>query len=69
MTNDKIITDVNELPLTLKVEDVMAVLRISRVVAYNLIHSQGFPKIQIGRRIIIPKNPFIEWINEKSLVA
>lgn len=63
----KDITDISELPLSLKVEDVQAILRVSRATAYDIVHSDGFPKIQYGRRIIIPKIPFINWLNSKAL--
>ena len=33
---------------------------------YNLVHSKGFPKLTIGRRIIIPKKAFEEWLIESS---
>lgn len=33
---------------------------------YNLVHSEGFPKIIVGRRIIIPKKAFEEWLEKSS---
>ena len=48
----------DDLPLTLCVEDIAGILGISRVMAYNLCHSKGFPAVRMGRRILIPKDRF-----------
>lgn len=56
----------DELPVTLNVQDVAAALGISRVNAYNLCHSDGFPTIRIGKRILIPKNLFLGWLEEQQ---
>jgi len=61
-----IIKSFDELPLVLTVRDVSAVMGISRVGAYDLTHSDGFPTIRIGRRIAIPKAEFIKWLENKS---
>ncbi len=52
--------------LTYDVEDLMGVLGISRVKAYELANSQGFPKIRIGKRILIPKESLLKWLQEES---
>ena len=53
----------DELPLMLSVPEVAAVLGISRAGAYELVRSDGFPALKIGRRIVVPKEKFIEWID------
>ena len=58
----------DDLPLMLSVLDVAAVLGISRAGAYELVKSRGFPSLTIGSRIIVPKDKFIKWIDEKSSV-
>ncbi len=55
----------DDLPLMLSVQDVSAVLGISRAGAYELVKSEGFPAINIGSRIIVPKEEFILWIRQK----
>ncbi len=55
----------DELPLMLSVQDVSAVLGISRAGAYELVKSEGFPAMNIGSRIIVPKEEFILWIKQK----
>ena len=53
----------DELPLMLSVPDIASVLGISRAGAYELVHTNGFPSLNIGSRIVIPKDKFIDWIN------
>ena len=55
----------DDLPLMLSVLDVSAVLGISRAGAYELVKSEGFPAMNIGSRIIVPKEEFIFWIKQK----
>ena len=57
------IINFNELPLTLTVEDVAKVLRLSKQNAYSLCHSGKFPCVKIGKRMIIPKPAFEKWMN------
>lgn len=56
----------DELPLMLSVIQVAEVLGISKTSAYELVHSDGFPSITIGKRLIVPKDKFIEWIKTKA---
>ena len=56
----------DELPLMLSVPEVAAVLGISRAGIYKLVRSNGFPALKIGSRIVVPKEKFIEWIDEKT---
>ncbi len=58
----------SDLPLTLSVPEVAAVLGISRAGAYELVRSDSFPKIKIGNRIIVPKDKFIAWMDKQSEV-
>ena len=55
----------DDLHLMLSVQDVSAVLGISRAGAYELVKSEGFPAMNIGSRIIVPKEDFILWIKQK----
>ncbi len=56
----------DELPLMLNVVQVAAVLGISRAGAYELVHSEGFPTLKIGNRIVVPKDKLREWINANT---
>ena len=55
----------DDLPLMMSVQDVSSVLGISRAGAYELVMSEGFPAMNIGSRIIVPKEEFILWIKQK----
>mgnify|MGYP000067896009 FL=1 len=56
----------DELPLMLNVVQVAAVLGISRAGAYELVHSDGFPTLKIGSRIVVPKDKLREWIDANT---
>ena len=58
-----------DLPLTLTAPEVGEVLGISRAAAYELVRREGFPRMKIGKRILIPKDKFIQWIDENTEVA
>lgn len=56
----------DDLPLTLTVMEVAEVLRISRAGAYDLVRTEGFPALKIGSRIVVPKEKFIQWMDENT---
>ena len=56
----------DELPLMLSIMDIAALFGISRSHAYDLVHEEGFPAMEIGSRIIIPKDALIKWIEAKT---
>lgn len=57
-----------DLPDILRVEEVAAVLRLSRSAAYELAHKEGFPVINPlgGKSMRIPKSAFIEWLENHT---
>lgn len=55
-----------DLPLTLTAPEVSEVLGISRATAYELVHTKGFPHMKIGTRILIPRDKFLDWIDEQT---
>lgn len=55
-----------ELPLMLSVPEVAAVLGISQAGAYELVRTDDFPYLKVGSRIVVPKEKFIEWIDENT---
>ena len=67
--NNKTYLNAQELPFTLSVEEMAAFLGISRVAAYNLSHSKGFPSKRIGRRILIPRDDFLAWLDKLPEVS
>ncbi len=56
-------TNYDQLPLALNADDVAQVLGVSRAQAYNLMRSEGFPTLKIGKRMTVPKQKLIEWID------
>jgi hypothetical protein len=58
--------DFSKYPVTLTVNDIAEILRIGKVQAYQLTHQESFPKIREGKRIIVPKAAFINWLNSEA---
>ena len=59
-------TSLDQLPVTLCANQVAQVLGISRANAYVLMHSKGFPTIRIGKRMIVPKDQFLKWMETQA---
>ena len=59
-------TDFDSLPLLLDVKDISKLMKISKAGAYNLINTKGFPKCLVGKRVLVPKQKLIEWINDNT---
>ena len=55
-----------DLPLTLTAPEASEVLGISRAAAYELVRSKGFPRMRIGTRILVPRDKFLQWIEEQT---
>ena len=60
---EKQYTSYDQLPLILNACDVAKVLGISRSAAYSILHNCKFPTIKIGKRMVVPRDKFIEWID------
>lgn len=58
-------TNYDQLPLALNADEIAQVLGISRANAYNLMHSKGFPVLQINKRLVVPKDKLIAWIEQQ----
>ena len=56
-------TSYTQLPLSLNANDIAAVLGISRANAYTLMRAKGFLTIFIGKRMIVPRDKFIAWMD------
>jgi len=63
---DLAVKDYSNLPLVLTLAEVKEILGIGMVQTYNLVHREDFPKKQIGRRIIVPTQAFIKWLNDSG---
>ena len=62
-------TNIEELPLTLNAREAADVLRISKSKVYELAQSESFPAIRIGKRVVIPRDKLIEWMNNQAGVS
>lgn len=56
----------DDLPLTLKVEDLMPILGIGRNTAYELVRSGQIRSIRVGRNIRIPKSEILSFLNRND---
>lgn len=46
----------------LTVKEVMEILRIGRTMTYELVNQPDFPKLRIGRKILIPEKEFQDFL-------
>jgi excisionase family DNA binding protein len=56
-------------PQTMTVMQVAASLQISRSTAYSLVRSNGFPKIMIRKRLLVPCKAFEEWMIDNTKLS
>ena len=56
----------DELPLFLNAEMVAQVLGVSPSSAYELMHEPDFPVLRVGSRMVVPKEKFIQWVEEHT---
>ena len=59
-------TNIENLPLTLNAREAAEVLRISKSKVYELAQSESFPAIRIGKRVVIPRDKLIQWMNAQA---
>ena len=57
-------TSLDQLPVSLNADQVAAVLGISRANAYQQMHQYGFPTLKIGKRLVVPKDKLIQWMDK-----
>ena len=56
----------DELPAVLTAVELAAFLGISQSGAYNLMHSEGFPTLVVGRRMMVQKEKLRMWCEEHN---
>ena len=59
----------DELPLFLNAAMVANVLGVSPSSGYELIHTPGFPVLRVGSRMVVPKEKFIQWVEQNTAGA
>ena len=55
-----------DLPLFLNADLVAKALGVSPSSSYELMHEPGFPTLRIGNRMVVPKEKFIQWVEEHT---
>ena len=58
--------DYSELPLFLNADTVAKALGVSPSSGYELMHDPGFPILKIGNRMVVPKEKFIQWVEQHT---
>lgn len=58
---------ISEMPLTLRVEDLMPILNIGRNTAYDLVKSGKIRSIKVGRQLRIPRDAVEDFLAGISL--
>lgn len=53
----------DKLPDILTVKDISSYLKLGKVNTYNLVKQKGFPSINIGNTIKVPKKEFLKWLD------
>ena len=56
----------DELPLTLRVEDLLPILDIGRNTAYELVRCGTIRSIRIGKQLRIPKDALVEYLSDEN---
>ena len=47
------------------VSDIASMLHVSRTGAYNIAKSEDFPAFRVGKRILVTKADFEEWVTNQ----
>ena len=63
---ESIYKNYDDLPLFLNVAMVAQVLGVAPSSAYELMHDKDFPTLRIGSRMVVPKENFIEWVEQHT---
>ena len=56
----------DDLPLFLNAATVAKVLGIAPSSSYELLHEPDFPVLRIGNRMVVPKEKFMEWVEQHT---
>ena len=56
----------DDLPLFLNAAVVAKALGVAPSSAYELMHEADFPVLKVGNRIVVPKEKFVEWVEQHT---
>ena len=54
------------IPAILNANVLAQFLGISRAGAYQLLHMESFPTLKIGKRLLVPRDKLMAWIDRQS---
>lgn len=54
------------LPAVLNANQLANTLGISRAGAYQLLNSETFPTLHIGKRLLVPRDKLVRWIEQNT---
>ena len=57
--------DIEKMLFTLNAKQVAEILGVARNTAYTLMHSEGFPTLHVGRRLLVPKDKLLQWMDDQ----
>lgn len=58
------VNEIEKLPLYLSADDLEKLLPMSRAGVYNTMHSESFPLVRIGKRMMTPRDDFFAWMKD-----
>ena len=59
-------TSFDDLPLTLRVEELMPIFGVGRNTAYELVRSGQIRSIRVGRQLRVPKDAVQDFLNRQN---
>ena len=65
-TKESMYKHYEDLPLFLNAATLAKVLGVSPSSGYELMHEPGFPVLRVGSRMVVPKEKFIQWVEEHT---
>ncbi len=54
--------ELKDLPIAMNANDLSKALGLSRAGAYNLMDDKGFPTLRVGKRKIVMRDSFLDWL-------
>jgi len=52
--------------MTMTVSDLQQAMGIGRNAAYDLVNRADFPKVRVGKKIVIPRDAFLRWLDRQA---
>lgn len=63
MSKAKANLNLADMGAAVNVEELAQVLKISKTKAYELVKMEGFPAVKLGKRILVPTEALVHWLN------